>query len=288
MILLADSGTTKCDWIFVDNQRHDKHFIISTPGLNPTYATENEIIGAVNSSNDILSIKSYVEQIFFFGSGCGPENIRQKMKQTLKSLFYKSTDIHVLSDIEGAVFATTDDPAVVAILGTGSNCCYYDGKKLDVKIPSLGYSLMDDGGGNAIGRACLRAYFYRRMPEHLAKKFEERYNMDPERVKYNLYHHNNQSAYLASFAPFVLENLDDPIMQGIMEFEIRLFINNALHPYKEELKELPVHFVGSIAHHAESVIKNLCKEYGYTVGSVLGRPVKELARRIETIIEHIK
>ncbi len=71
MILLADSGTTKCDWIFVDSLQHNKHFEINTPGLNPTYHTENEIKGLINNSNDILSIKSHVETIYFFGSGCG-------------------------------------------------------------------------------------------------------------------------------------------------------------------------------------------------------------------------
>lgn len=287
MILLADSGTTKCDWIFIDNQRHDKHFIINTPGLNPTYFTENEIKGIINSSNDILSIKSHVEKIYFFGSGCGNQEVRKKMVQTLKGLFYKATEIKVLSDIEGAVYASTTEPAVVGILGTGSNCCYFDGKDIQIRVPSLGYILMDDGGGNAIGKACLRAFLYKRMPQDLAEAFGGRYKTDPERLKERIYHHPQQSAFLASFAPFVFENIKDPFMHALVEKEIEAFFDNALPVYEKELSQVKLHFIGSIAHHAEDIIQKMCEDKGYTLGKVLGRPVKELARQLDHFINQL-
>ena len=283
MILLADCGTTKCDWIFVDSKQHNRHFEINTSGFNPVYHTENEIIGIINNSNDILSIKSHVETIYFFGSGCGTKEIQNKMKDILHKAFFTAQDIHVSSDIEGAVYACTQEAGVVAILGTGSNSAYFDGKRIERRVPSLGYSLMDDGGGNSIGRACLRAYYFKQMPEHLRKKMESEFDLDVEAVKRELYKEHRPSQYLASFAPFVFENLGERYMAGIVKSQVTSFFNTSLSFYKDELKDVPVHFVGTIAHHARDIIKELCDITGYKLGKIVERPVIEIAENLDEI-----
>lgn len=282
---MADSGTTKCDWIFIDDKQHDKHFELNTVGLNPTYHTDNEIIGIINNNNDFLSIKSHVERIYFFGSGCGQKDICQKMEAILSKVFYNSKTVHVSGDIEGAVYACTDSPGVVSILGTGSHCCYFDGKNIEIRVPSLGYIVSDDGGGNRIGRSCIRSYYYGQMDTSLASQLEEKFEVSPEYIKDQLYKKHNASRYMASFAPFVFENMADEKMHRIIHDEIESFFNTHLMVYKEELKDCPLHFVGSIAYHAKEIIEELCKKHGFKLGQLMQRPVNGLAERIDTI-EH--
>ena len=283
MILLADSGTTKCDWIFIDKLQHDRHFEINTPGLNPTYHTENEILGIINNNNDFLSIKSHVEKIYFFGSGCGDDEVKDKMRRVLGKVFYKQTEIHVSSDIEGAVYACADQASVVAILGTGSNCCYFDENSIDVRVPSLGYVLTDDGGGSQIGREALRAYLYNRLSQDQAKLFEEKYSPDIKKIKHALYKESNVSQYLASYAPFALSNLDDPLLGMMVRKQIKNFFDNVLPYYGEELKTCKLHFVGSVAYLTRDVIAAFCGDAGYELGEIIQRPVIGMAERIDFI-----
>lgn len=283
MILLADSGTTKCDWIFVDNQRHDKHFEMHTPGLNPSYLTENEITGIINGSNDMLSIKSHVEKIYFFGSGCGSRELQGKMQNILSRIFYKATHIRVCGDVEAAVLACSEGPSVVGILGTGSNACYYDGEKIESRIPSLGYALMDDGGGNSIGKALLRSYFYDRMPARLAESFASEHALDPEKIKTQMYKGRHASQFLASFAPFAFINDEDEFLDALIQSQLSMFFDNHLHVYADELKNYPIHFTGSIAHYSREKLERLCAKHKIQCGKILQRPIIELAHKFEMI-----
>ncbi len=283
MILLADSGTTKCDWIFVDKLKYEHQFDMQTTGLNPSYNTENEISGIINSSNDFLAIKSHVEKIYFFGAGCGVESTKNKMKQILGRLFYNCKEIYVAGDIEGAVYACTNTNAVVGVLGTGSHCCYFNGQEIIYKVPSLGFYLMDDGGGNGIGRDCLRAYYFKKMPEELAKKFESQFETNPEKIKKELYEGSHASQFLASYTPFAYENIDNAFIRQLVEKQLRSFFDNLLSNYKEELAKYPLHFTGSVAYYFKDTINTLCIEYGYHLEEIIQRPIKNLATKIDDI-----
>jgi N-acetylglucosamine kinase-like BadF-type ATPase len=287
MILLADSGTSKCDWVFVDNLQHDRYFEIQTVGLNPTYYTENEITGIINNNNDFLSIKSHVEKIYFFGSGCGLPEVQEKMKEVLSRSFFKAKEIYVAADTEAAIYACTEGPAVVSILGTGSNCCYFDGTKAEYRIPSLGYLLMDDGGGNRIGRSCHRAYFYDKMPGELKEKFSDRYSLDVADIRKKLYSEGKPSQFMASFAPFVFENKAHEFMSGLIKEELTAFFDNVLAAYDEELKNYKLHFAGSVAHHGREWIESLCESKGIELGHIVERPIVKLAEKVDHLDKYL-
>jgi N-acetylglucosamine kinase-like BadF-type ATPase len=89
---------------------------------------------------------------------------------------------HVEEDTMAAVYATTAVSAVVCILGTGSNCCYFDGNSIIYKFPSLGDVVMDEGSGNYYGKALLNSYYYNQMPIELWLLFEKKYNLDEKQV----------------------------------------------------------------------------------------------------------
>ncbi len=204
MIFLIDSGSTKTDWIAVDKNGSQLFEKVRTKGLNPAILTTNELLGRIQENDVLRNNKEKVEKIFFYGAGCGTEVPNLALAQVLRS-YFQNAEVTVEEDTLAAVYSTINDnePAVVCIMGTGSNCTYYDGHKADQRVKSLGYILMDDASGNYYGKQLIRDYFYKHMPVKLRISFAEKYNMDEDFIKYNIYKEPNPNAYLASFAEFM-------------------------------------------------------------------------------------
>ena len=208
MKLLVDSGSTKADWIAID-QKGKVLFTTQTLGLNPEVLDKAEIIARLDDKFDISHNKSKATHLYFYGAGCGTDRMKIFLTEVFQKYFSKAI-VSVHEDTYAAVYATTpkNTKAIVSILGTGSNCSYFDGAVLHQKVQSLGYIAMDDCSGNRFGRHLLRGYYFNQMPTELAKEFEEEYNIEPDYVKQNLYKEPNPNAYLATFAKFLIKHKD--------------------------------------------------------------------------------
>ena len=216
--------------------------------------------------------------MFFYGAGCGTENPRLLLKRVLEDIFVNA-EVEVTEDTMAAVRATLshdDEAAIVCILGTGSNCSYYDGKNLDQRIQSLGYTLMDDASGNYFGKQLIRDYYFNHMPEAIKVSFADKYNMDADYIKYNLYKQPSPNAYLANFAEFMFLNIDSTYIQNMIKEGIRIFARNMIFQFKDEVKTVPVHFAGSIAFFAKDQILEIADEMGFTAGNFVRRPIEGL------------
>lgn len=275
MILITDSGSTKCDWIALDNNGKQL-FKTRTKGLNPAILTVEELQERILESEELVAHKNQVEQVFFYGAGCGTEQPRLALEQLLIS-YFSSSKVIVKEDTAAAVYAAVgDEPGIVCILGTGSNCCYSDGKNIEQRVVSLGYTLMDEASGNWYGKNLLRDYAFRNMPDDLRDSFAATYNMDPDFIKFNLYKQPNPNAYLAHHAEFIFQNLQEPYIKKLLRKGLRKFSRNMILQFKEEIKSHEVHFVGSIAHFAHARIKQVAAEFGYEVGNIVRRPIDGL------------
>lgn len=281
MILIADSGTTKCDWIGRKDQSPEIILETTTRGMNPAYLKGGILQQILEESNDLMQVTDEVNGIYFFGSGCGVPAYQDKITGVLEKVFPHAHTYYVRGDIHGAVYACTLDPGVVGIMGTGSNCCYYDGMDIEIRIPSLGYTLMDEGSGNMIGKELLRAYYYQKMPSDLAQLFEEIYDPEVDKVKQKLYMEPAPSTFLAIHARFVFDHLNVPVMRNILVRVMQRFFDNILEVYQEELHTVPLHLVGSIAYYSRDIIEELCEERGYQLGNIVQRPVRALVDRVE-------
>ena len=202
------------------------------------------------------------------------------MKDFLTSVFKKyftKAIVSVYEDTYAAAFGTTPkgEQAIVCILGTGSNCSYFDGKVLHQKVQSLGYIAMDDGSGNRFGRHLLRGYYFNKMPKDLAKEFEEEYNLDPDYIKHNLYKEPNPNAYLATFAKFLIKYKDNDYCKKIIQDEMKDFVENYILQF-ENCHDVLVHFVGSIAFYLKDDLEVALEKYDIKVGNVLRRPIDGL------------
>ena len=278
MILIVDSGSTKSDWLAVDKAGNKLMEKVRTKGLNPAILTEKKLQKIIKKSEELSDNAARVSHVFFYGAGCGTENPRMLLKGVLEDIFFNA-HVEVNEDTLAAVYATINDPkeaAVVCIMGTGSNCSYYDGDVLHQRVNSLGYTLMDDASGNYFGKQLIRDYYFNHMPENVKVAFGAKFNLDSDFIKYNLYKQPNPNAYLASFAEFMFLHKDSEYTINLIKNGIRLFAKNMIMQFKEELKTAPVHFAGSIAYFSQEEIKAVAEEMGFTAGNFVRRPIDAL------------
>ena len=277
MIAVIDSGSTKSDWIIVDKQGKQLFEKIRTKGLNPAILSESKLAKYISKSEILMEHKDKVEHLFFYGAGCGTEIPSAMLKRVLLEIF-TNAEVSVNEDTLAAVYATINhnEPAVVCIMGTGSNCSYYDGKKLHQRVKSLGYILMDDASGNYYGKQLIRDYYFNHMPKNIKVYFDHKYNLDEDYIKFNLYKESHPNAYLANFAEFMFLNKDSEYIVDLIKKGIREFARNMIFQYKEELKTVPVHFAGSIAYFSRDEIREVAEEMGFKVGNFIRRPIDGL------------
>ena len=277
MILIADSGSTKCDWILCENSVKAP-IRIKTKGLNPAILSKKEFSEVLYKSDALKKYKGLVTKINFFGAGCGTKKTQKKVNKILES-YFQNAKSETSEDTMAAVMATTKEPAVVCILGTGSNCCYYDGKNIHLKTPAFGYILMDEGSGNYFGKALLKAYYYKQMPKRLRLLFEKDYNLKEKIIIKKLYKSSTPNKYLAEFAHFLFKNENNPFIKQLIMKGMNTFVKNHIALYSQELKTVPLHFVGSIAYFAQDYIALALSKRGLKASSFIKSPIDKIIKQ---------
>ncbi len=274
MILIADGGSTKCDWLLL-NYEGEIIFKTRTKGLNPAVFPEPMLEQRLEENPDLQDVKNKVERIHFFGAGCGTESPRLLLQGIIANFFTNASEVLVKEDMVAAAFAATTDPGIVCILGTGSNSCFFDGEDVEMAVASLGFILMDEASGNYFGKRLIRDYYYKRMPPDLALQFSAAYNLDSDEIKRNLYKKENPNTYLASFAEFIFKNERNGYFYKLVYEGIHDFINSRVLCFKQA-QNVPIHFIGSIAFFSEDIIRAVAQPYSLEIGNVIRRPIDGL------------
>ena len=175
------------------------------------------------------------------------------------------------------IYSTAEEnmKSIVCILGTGSNCTYFDGENIDQRVISLGYILMDDASGNYFGRQLLRDFYFNSIPDETSIKFNKEFDLDAETIKDNLYKQPNPNTYLATFAKFLINNKDSIYGQSLIKRGFNLFIERQILQFADA-KEVPVHFVGSISYYLKEELKECLKSHGLKAGNIIRKPIEGL------------
>lgn len=275
MILIADSGSTKSDWVLL-NLGREEELRVTTKGLNPTVFSESDLYTTITSNKDLIKYVDQISQVFVYAAGCGTERPKKKLLALLEEIFSSAT-IEVKEDIYAAAYAVSKGKeGIVSILGTGSNCCYFDGKNVVTsKIPSLGYMLMDDASGNYFGRILLRDYFYNKMPKKLHDMFQDEFNLFPDDVKLNLYQKAHPNAYLAQYAKFLIKHKSESYCAQMIKQGFADFIENQITQY-DRVYDLPIHFIGSISYLLQDELKTALKSFRLNAGNFIQKPIDGL------------
>lgn len=276
MIVVADSGSTKCDWIFVEG---DTKVQFSTMGFNPMFHTSHQVAFELRKNNEFLDYASRVSNVYFYGAGCSSTKLQTIIKTGLTEIF-PNAQIDVQHDLDGAVYAACQGkPGIACILGTGSNSAYFDGQQIHEEVPALGYIMGDEGSGSYFGKQLLAAYFYKQMPDGIRERFKQAFpKITDEDVFDHVYSQPHANVYLASFMRFLSDNKDEKYVQDMVYKGLSKFIDIHIWRYRG-YKEVPVHFVGSIAYHFEDLLRKVAAIHHIKVGRIIQKPV-------DTLVEH--
>jgi glucosamine kinase len=273
MTIIADCGSTKCDWLLIRGIRDQ--FLENTVGFSPFFHTSAEITGILKEQLLPKIEADKVEQVWFYGTGIHDEHRAEIVAEGLRAAFPKA-EVDVRHDLLGAARATCGHTAGIAgILGTGSNSCYYDGTKIVDNVPSLGWLLGDEGSGTHLGKALLRAVFYRELPADLAIAFKEAYPGDPLEIKDRVYE-KGANAYLATFTRFLGDHMHHPFIKDLVSASLGEFLDRHVCKYSGH-QHVPIHFVGSIAHHFQAILVTCMEERRLKLGKIVRKPIHTLA-----------
>lgn len=272
--LIADSGSSKTSWVYV-GCRGDRLLFEGT-GINPV--RDNEIVIKNSLPAQILSGHCHPDTIYFYGAGCIPP-YSHTLTRILQACFPHATDIHVESDLLGAAHALLGhSEGIACILGTGSNSCLYDGERIVESVSPLGYILGDEGSGAVLGRQLLGDLLKGQMSEYLRQLFFDETELTPALVIQKVYREPAANRFLASLVPFLHTHRAEPEIHDFLVREFcRFFRRNVVHYHRPDL---PVSFVGGVAHGFRSELSEAAEREGFTIGNIQQRP-------IEGIVQHL-
>lgn len=276
MILVADSGSSKTDWMAYSPSQT---LSFNTQGINPYFLNAQDISKILAKNKAFAGIAGGVKEIYFFGAGCLTPDKHEVVSNGLSS-FFKNAFVSVDHDLKGSAYATCGDkPGLACILGTGSNIAYYDGKNVFTGQHGLGYILGDEGSGTYFGKKILVSYLHKTMPKELREAFKNTFQVTKDIAVENVYQKPFPNSYLASFSKFMMQFRQHPFIQKVLKDGFQEFIDTNVRDYKN-YKNLDCNFVGSISYYYQEELRAVFTTNNLKLGKILQKP-------IEGIFEHI-
>ena len=293
MIVIADSGATKTDWLIADNNHSQ---LMKTEGINPFHQTDEKIEGIISnallpqlislneetttpapeaprfSCRETQTINS-VSAVYFYGAGCLPSHINGIL-QSLQ-LHFPQADIHVHTDLLGAARALCGrQPGIACILGTGANSCLYDGEQIQKNISPLGYILGDEGSGAYLGKRFVSDCFKEQLPEFLKEGLLEEFNLTYTDIINKVYREPQANRFLASLTPYIYKHKGVPeVHQFLLDCFDSFFRRNVLpyHSYP------PLSFTGSISWFFQDEVREAAEKLGLRATTFIKNPIEGMA-----------
>ncbi len=269
MWLIADSGSTKTEWILFDSTGQMQ--TVTTAGLNPLYLSKTAFIAELEDPI-LVDLASQVTRVWFYGAGCGDTKINYTTANWLKSFFVKA-HVNVASDLLGAARATCGtSKGIVAILGTGSNSCYYDGKGIKMHIKPLGFILGDEGSGAALGKALLKKLLRGEFSSNLSKLIYKEIGLDYHKIISKVYKEEWPNRFIASCAKALFLYKEEAEIENVLRKEFDTF-TLLIKKYESTLK---INLIGSIGFYFKDFIATSLQNQGLEIGKALKSPTEAL------------
>ena len=273
MILIADSGSTKCSWALCD-EKGTLIKEIKTIGFNPYFIDQPDILKHLEKS-ELNNYKNRIQDIFFYGAGCSSKKKNRIIELAFEE-FFMHANINVSHDLDAACFAMYNgEPNITCILGTGSNSCYYDGEKIFEHGPSLSFIMGDEASGNYFGKKILSLYFNNIMPDELKKILEASFETDIAIVNEKVYNTSRANVFLAKYFPFIIETKSHPLIQKLIKDTLDEFITLHVKGFSN-CREVEINFIGSVAYFLSEEINQALKRHNLKLGRILKNPIKRL------------
>lgn len=270
MILVADSGSSKTDWMA---HSPSKTLSFNTQGINPYFVNAQDVVKILSKNKDLATYANEIKEVYFFGSGCSSPDKHEIISNGLSAFFTKAF-ISVDHDLIGSAYATCGNKEGLAcILGTGSNISYFDGTEVHKGKHGLGYVLGDEASGTYFGKKILVSYLYQTMPIELREAFKQKFEVDKATVIENIYQKPFPNSYIATFSRFMIAHKDHTFIQEILHKGFQEFVDTNIKSYNN-FKNLACNFVGSIAYYYQDELKAVCAKNNLKVGKILQKPIE--------------
>ncbi len=274
MFVVADMGSTKTDWAFVDQDK--KVTLIKTQGFNPYFYSTEDIkllLAPEFADKDIAWDK--ISNVYFYGSGCSAGEKCELVKNAL-SPFFPKANIFVTHDLLGSAHALCGrEKGVACILGTGANTCLYDGEKIVANVTSAGFLLGDEGSGADLGRELIKYYLYGELPKDIEQIFENEYKITRQSLVGEVYSTKHPNAYCATYSRFLAAHKENAVIQKLIEERFDEFFKRHVSKY-EGYQKLPINFIGSVAFYFSAQLEKVAKKYGTQLGIIIQTPMEKL------------
>jgi N-acetylglucosamine kinase-like BadF-type ATPase len=275
MILFADSGSTKTNWLLYNEKTQEKVYF-DTLGINPIIHHHQEIIDIISKNEVLISFGNQINTIRFYGAGCSSADRNLLAKNAMQNLFPKA-EIFIDEDMIGAGIAICgEQEGIACILGTGSNSIYFDGQQWHTSNAGIGFILGDEGSGAYFGKLILRDFLYQKLPPEIETELKEKYHVEKNEIFHRTYKAMSPNRYLASFAPILSAFRDTDYVQLLLQEGFTAFFDYHISCFSNYQK-IPVGFVGSIATNFKTEIEKVAWNFDVQLGKFVSKPIDEVA-----------
>lgn len=273
MLLLADSGSTKTDWMLIKDGKEINRF--KTVGFNPYFVDTTQVYNVLKEEFSEKFDLSGVDEVWFYGAGCSSEAKQAVINNALKQLF-PLAHTEVEHDLLAAARALLGhEKGIAGILGTGSNSCLYDGKDVTESLFSLGYMFGDEGSGAHLGKTYINLHLKKRVPQELYEAFEKHCGYSPEDILTHIYKKPNPNRYLASFSVFIRKQIEHPFMQELVENCFDEYFTEQVSKFTG-YQQVPFSFIGSVGYNFREQLEKAAARHNITIGRYMVSPMEGL------------
>lgn len=274
MILLADGGSTKVDWCLVDHGVLKKR--VFTKGANPFHRTTEDISYEISQSLVPELKNDIIDAVYFYGAGCAFPEKNELIKSAIADNIDAGT-IQIDSDLLGtAVGLWGDQPGIACILGTGSNSCFFDGKRIVQHVSPLGFILGDEGSGAVLGRLFMGSCLKNQFSPAIKEAFLKYINLSVAQILERVYKQSMPSRFMASVCPFIKENLHEQSIHDLVYNAFEDFFRKNVMQY--DYKNYQVSFAGSVAFHFQDVLREVASSLQIEIAEIVQSPMDGLIK----------
>ena len=262
--LIVDCGATKTDWCVVEGKQTRN---VRTAGFNLAHTSADTLKGILDSAAE--QVGPDIQDVHFYAAGLVGE------PPVDLAPWFPGAAIEYASDMLGAARAVCGrEKGVAAILGTGANTCFYDGRNMGWKVDCGGFIIGDEGSGSVLGKLFITDYLKAYMPPDILKEFQDKYQLDYVTVVKNVYGGPAPARFLGGFAPFILSHYrDSEYVRNLVDGNFRGLFERTLSRYD---KELPVGVVGGFGNACKDILLRLGEEYGVRFSRFMASPIEGL------------
>ncbi len=275
MIVIADGGSTKTNWCLINEAGRKIHF--NTEGYNPYFASKEYIEKSLRKNLPDHIEPEKLKEVYYYGAGCSTDVNKKIVADAMKSVFVNAK-VSIDHDLLASCRALLgDEPGFAAILGTGTNTCFYDGKEITLNIDSLGYFLGDEGSGSYIGKRVLADYMKGFMPKNLSKHFFNVFGLTNEDIFDAIYNKPLPNRFCASFSKFLYDYKAEfpDYSRAVVETAFVAFFENLVIHYPN-YKDYLLNCVGSVGYNFRDILSYTADRYEMGVGKIIRSPIDDL------------